>query len=116
MTNGSERAEVQLDRSAYRHIEVMPVTGSIGAEIGGVDLGRELAEPVKAELDRALAQFHVLFFRDQTLDEDSVLRAAQQFGEPGNARLANRDGHLPLVSKMVREAAAPDGARVAGDR
>ena len=52
----------------YDRIRVEPVTGSIGAEIGGVDL-RELDDELIAELDDAWMAHKVLFFRDQDLTQ-----------------------------------------------
>ncbi|HXP77913.1 MAG TPA: TauD/TfdA family dioxygenase [Stellaceae bacterium] len=63
-------------------IRVNPVAGALGAEIDGVDLDRPLAEETVAELRRALLDHLVLFFRDQHLTPEALLRAARQFGTP----------------------------------
>ena len=49
----------------YEHITVSPCTQLIGAEISDIDLGEPIAPEVFADLDRALLEFKVLFFRDQ---------------------------------------------------
>jgi taurine dioxygenase len=51
---------------AYEFITVTPATNLIGAEITDIDLGTPITPEVFAELDRALLEFKVLFFRDQT--------------------------------------------------
>jgi taurine dioxygenase len=48
----------------YRHIEVQPVTGALGAEIRGVDVAAELDDAVIAEIRQALLDHLVIFVRD----------------------------------------------------
>jgi taurine dioxygenase len=107
---------VKLDLGGYRHIAVEPVAGALGAEISGVNAAAALDPAVAEELARALAQFHVLFLRDQQLDEAGVLRFARCFGTPGTAPLAGRSGDQPLVGHLSREADAPAAMRNFGDR
>ena len=45
-------------------IEVRPIAGSIGAEISGVDLGKELDDETIAEIRKAWLDHCVIFFRD----------------------------------------------------
>ncbi len=59
-----------------------PVAGSLGAEIGGVDLARDLDDEVVAEIRRAWLEHLVVFFRDQHIDNDRFLAFARRFGEP----------------------------------
>lgn len=107
---------MKFDLESYRHIDVRPVTGSIGAEIAGLDARDDLDDAVTAELHRALGQFHVLFLRDQRLDEAGVLRFARFFGQPGSSRLAERRNDEPLVNRLSREADVPADVRNFGDR
>jgi taurine dioxygenase len=62
-------------------IEVRPIAGAIGAEIGGVNLARELSEATIAALRRAWLQHGVIFFRDQALAPAQFLSFARCFGE-----------------------------------
>ncbi len=64
----------------YNRIRVEPVTGSIGAEIGGVDL-RELDDEIIAELEQAWLDHKVLFFRDQDLTHEQHLTYGRAFGQ-----------------------------------
>lgn len=64
----------------YRHFAVQPLSGSLGAEITGIDLSGGLPAPAVAELMRAFREFHVLCIRDQRLDLDAYRRAASLFG------------------------------------
>ena len=49
----------------YRHIEVRPVAGALGAEIYGVDMARDLDAEVVSEVRQALLDHLVIFLRDQ---------------------------------------------------
>lgn len=106
---------MKFDLAAYRHVRIAPVTGALGAEVLEIDAGAALGEPVAEELRDALARFHILFFRDQQLDDAAVLRLAEVFAPPSVAPLADR-GDRPLISRMVREADVPRGERNFGDR
>ncbi|MGE0675157.1 MAG: TauD/TfdA dioxygenase family protein [Methylibium sp.] len=66
---------------SYSAIEVKAVTPRIGAEIGGIDLTRPLSNRQVDELHRALAEHHVLFFRDQKLDLERHKALGRHFGE-----------------------------------
>ncbi len=64
----------------YDRIRVEPITGSIGAEVTGVDL-RELDDDLIAELDDAWLAHKVLFFRDQDLTQTQHIAYGASFGE-----------------------------------
>ncbi|MSP88590.1 MAG: taurine dioxygenase [Alphaproteobacteria bacterium] len=66
--------------AGYRTITVTPITDQIGAEIGGVDLARELSQETFAEIHRAFLDHLVVFFRDQTLTPDRQIAFARCFG------------------------------------
>jgi taurine dioxygenase len=61
-------------------IEVRPIAGSIGAEISGVDLSKELDEETVAEIRKAWLAHCVIFFRDQDLPPARFLTFARRFG------------------------------------
>ena len=65
----------------YESIEVKPLTPTIGAVIGGVDLTRPLSNVEVEELHIALADHLVIFFRDQKIDHESHKRFGRYFGE-----------------------------------
>lgn len=62
--------------------EVVPLTSKIGAEIRGVDLGRDLDDEQVAAVRRALLDHLVLFFRDQEVTPAAELAFASRFGRP----------------------------------
>ena len=63
-------------------IEVRPVTGGIGAEISGINLGEELSAAVVSDLRQALLDHLVIFFRSQEITPAQQLAFVRQFGEP----------------------------------
>ena len=62
--------------------EVRPLTGAVGAEIEGVDLGAPLAPGVVAGVRAALLAHGVIFFHGQDLPPARFLAAARLFGTP----------------------------------
>ncbi|GGT22274.1 MULTISPECIES: TauD/TfdA dioxygenase family protein [Streptomyces] len=65
----------------YELFEVVPQARTIGAEIRGVDLARPLTPALRAELDRALLEWKVLFFRAQHLTSGRQRAFARNWGE-----------------------------------
>ncbi len=64
-----------------RHIEIHPIAGALGAEIGGVDVAEELDDAVIGEIRQALLDHGVIFFRDQKLDPARHKAFTRRFGE-----------------------------------
>lgn len=56
------------------------VTDRIGAEVTGIELA-DVDDAAAADLDRALAQYGVLFFRAQALTPDQHIALGSRFGE-----------------------------------
>jgi taurine dioxygenase len=71
----------QRQRPQYRLIEVTPINPSIGAEIGGVDLSREISSELFAEINSALVEYHVIVFRNQQLSNEHHKAFGRLFGE-----------------------------------
>jgi taurine dioxygenase len=65
-----------------RRIEVRPLSGSIGAEIHGVDLSRELGQETFAEIHQVFLDHLAIFFRDQHLAPEQQIAFAGRFGPP----------------------------------
>lgn len=85
----------------YQEISVRPVSGSIGAEVGGVDLA-ELAPSTVDEIRRALLEYNVVFLRDQELDSESYLAFAQKLGEPSEYPLLPGLPGFPMITPVVK--------------
>ncbi len=67
---------MQFDR-----IEVLPLSGAMGAEVRGVNLAAPLDDETFAEIEAALVDFGMIFFRDQQLDLAQLAAFARRFGE-----------------------------------
>lgn len=65
----------------YERFEVVPQARTIGAEIRGVDLSRPLGATLREELNRALLEWKVLFFRAQHLTSGQQRDFAGHWGE-----------------------------------
>ncbi|MGZ4707133.1 MAG: TauD/TfdA dioxygenase family protein [Acidimicrobiales bacterium] len=75
-------ASVKLYNAPGREITVTPLAGSLGAEIGGVDLATDLDDATVTAIRQVWLDHQVVFFRDQVLDADAFLAFARQIGEP----------------------------------
>ncbi|MFD5778453.1 TauD/TfdA dioxygenase family protein [Streptomyces sp. NPDC126933] len=65
----------------YELFDVVPQGRTIGAEIRGLDLSGPLSPAVREELNRALLEWKVLFFRGQHLSSDAQRAFARNWGE-----------------------------------
>lgn len=59
---------------------VAPLSPAVGGLVSGLDLSKPLSDGVVAALRRALAERHVLFFENQTLDPAAQRDFAARFG------------------------------------
>lgn len=82
-----------------QHIQVTPIGGRIGAEIGGVDLSSTLSDETIAEIRAALVAHKVVFFRGQQLDDRSQVAFASRFGPVTRAHptVPALDGHPEVL-------------------
>ena len=65
-----------------RTIQVTPLAGALGAEIGGVDLAADVTEDTIAEIRSAFLEHLVIFFRDQPLSPAQFMAFAIHMGSP----------------------------------
>ena len=70
----------RLSSLTWTNFDVEQVGATLGAEITGVDLTAELPDAVIAELQRALDEYKVIFFRDQPLTSEQHVAFASRFG------------------------------------
>ena len=66
--------------ASYRNIEVKPLAGALGAEIGGVDLAR-LDDETFSEIQAAWLEHLVVFFRNQKITPQEQIAFAKRFGD-----------------------------------
>src|SRR5882672_290078 len=69
--------------TTYRHIQVSPIAGALGAEVQGVDLARPLAPEVVGEIRQALLAHLVIFFPRQQLGPAELLAFAERVRKRG---------------------------------
>jgi alpha-ketoglutarate-dependent sulfate ester dioxygenase len=62
-------------------IDVRPLAGYIGAEIGDVDLRDDLSDRVVEEIHAALLRYKVIFFRGQDIGHAEQVAFTRRFGE-----------------------------------
>jgi taurine dioxygenase len=61
-------------------IDVEPLTGTLGAIIGGVDLTEPLSDDIISDVRTCLLQYRVVFFRDQHITPTQQVAFARRFG------------------------------------
>lgn len=62
-------------------IDILALSPALGAQISGVDLGRDLTGEQRNTIEQALLDHHVLFFRDQPITPQQQARFAANFGD-----------------------------------
>jgi taurine dioxygenase len=62
-------------------IEVRPTGAALGADIDGVDLSQDLSAETVEAIKQAWADYLVLRFRSQRLDDDQLMQFSAHFGE-----------------------------------
>jgi len=115
LTKTSPRSWRDYDRtSGYRHIEVLPQNGAVGAEIRGVDITRPFPTEVEEEIRRAFAENLVIYFRGQKgFSHDRHIEFSKMWGPLQKIpHIFGIDGY-PDVQKVER--LADDTRRVVGE-
>ena len=94
-------------QAPYETITVDKVTPVIGAIVGGVDLGRPLEPARLDEIQRALAENLVIFFRDQSMSAERHLELGRCFGELHVHPAAPHVSGQPELMKIHTDANSP---------
>ncbi|MBB84897.1 MAG: taurine dioxygenase [Deltaproteobacteria bacterium] len=71
----------RLDALNFDRFEVVPQAPCLGGEVRGVDLSKPMDAALAADIERALVEYKVLFFRDQKISQADHAAFAAQFGE-----------------------------------
>lgn len=87
----------------FDHIEAIPQSPTIGAEIRGVRLDDQVPDDVLAELRRALIEYKVLFFRDQDIDVHDQSCFAGRFGELEEHPFLPANTEQPHVIRFAKD-------------
>ncbi len=75
------RERARLAEIEWKHFTVKRVGATIGAELHDIDITKPLSAEVLADVKRALAEFKVIFFRNQHLTSAQHIEFAKSFGE-----------------------------------
>jgi taurine dioxygenase len=86
-----------------QRIAVAPVSGVLGAEVSGVDLASDLDDAAVAEIRQAFLAHHVLFFHDQELTPDQLMRFGRRFGELDTHPFVEGMDSRPEIIEIVTE-------------
>ena len=78
----TEAATSQHLAGAFGNVTVTPLSGSMGCVVSGLDLREPLADDVSGLIRKAFLAHRILIFRNQSLDEASLVRVTREFGEP----------------------------------
>jgi taurine dioxygenase len=85
-------------------MDIERVTGTIGAEVSGLDLAAPLQDDTVERLRGALGEHLVLFFRDQHLDVAGLKRVTLAFGELASVPYIEPMAGEPYVIAVLKEA------------
>ena len=88
--------------------EIRPLTPTIGAEIHGVDLGVKLPKSTIDQIEQALLDHMVIFFRGQNLTPEQHLAFGRNFGEVYCPAMAAFPPEYPDI--MLLDTTTPKGA------
>jgi taurine dioxygenase len=88
----------------YRRIYVRRLSGSLGAEIHGVDLTRELDEEAFYEIERAFEEHLFVAFRNQDISPEQHIAFARRFGPVMTDRFMKSPTGFPEIIEVVKEA------------
>ena len=66
----------------FQTIEVRPLAGALGAEVGNIDLSAPLSNQMRDEIHQAFLDNLVIVFRDQKLTPEKQVEIAGLFGKP----------------------------------
>ena len=84
-------------------IEIVPISGALGAEVHGVDLSKPLGDETFATVHQALLDYLVIFFRDQHLTPEQQKKFACRFGPLNIDRFVKPLAGHPEVLEVVKE-------------
>ncbi|MET7839312.1 TauD/TfdA family dioxygenase [Streptomyces sp. NPDC005356] len=101
-----DRLAPGAEQSAYRLIDIDPLTPHFGAVLGGVDLTRPISDELATELRQALLEWKVIFFRGQTgFTADHQLALSGVWGPPEANPFFAKTG-TPGISRLAKDAKA----------
>jgi taurine dioxygenase len=108
MTSATQAAPAVVQPTSLGSIRVAPMTCSIGAELGNVNLGVASRDAgLVAEIRALLLRYKVLFFRDQDITRAEHVAFARHFGELEDHPVAGSDPDHPGLVRIYKSPEAP---------
>lgn len=88
---------------SHTPITVKAIAGALGADVGGVDLSRELDEPSFVVVRQAFLDHQVIFFRDQALTPEQHKAFGRRFGTLNVHPYVRGMADHPEVMEIIKE-------------
>jgi taurine dioxygenase len=87
--------------TTYGDLDVRPISGALGAEIGNVDVSSDLDDATIADIRAAFLDHHVLVFRDQHVMPEQQMAFARRFGDLDIHPFVDGDPDHPEVIDII---------------
>ena len=97
-------ASAQNEPDHYRHFSIQPISGALGAEMRGVDLGEHRDCDALDEVHQALLRHKVVVLRGQHLTPSRLVEMGRYFGDLHvNPFVKGLDGHPEVMPVRAEE-------------
>lgn len=83
-------------------MEFIPQSNTIGAEIRGVDLSENLTDALFKQINQALLDYQIIYFRDQTLSHQQYNDFASRFEPLKDYMFADGIDGFPFITEIVK--------------
>src|SRR5437764_5258082 len=83
-------------------LDIRPLSGTIGAEILGIDLSADVSDETIAAIRAAWLEHLVVFFRDQQLEHAQLIALARRFGEPVEYPFVKGLDGFPQITPVIK--------------
>ena len=91
-----------MHTNSIKNVEIVPSGRKVGAEVRGLDLTQKIPSDIVDLLKEAWGKHLVLLYRDQSLEDDDIIRFATYFGGHPEAVHGN---NVEVGRKMPAKAA-----------
>ena len=99
----------------YKRITIQPISGSLGAIIGGVNLAEPLDDELYAEIKQALLDNLVIFLPDQNITPEQQIAFGRRFGDLHiHPFIPNLEGYKEIIH-LKAASGANDTLRLANE-
>ena len=89
-------------KSSSGLLDIKPISGTVGAEIHGVDLKDNIPEEQFSEIKSAFGEYGVIFFRDQNLTPEQEITFARRWGEININRFFTSVNDYPEIAMVLK--------------